>query len=67
MSGRALDTPTRKQAIGQIDGRLIRVVCGFNPDTWWHIRGLAANEKISVSEQVRRLCAEGLRRQAKPN
>jgi hypothetical protein len=42
----------------------MKLVCLFERETWWHIRGLAVGNKISVAEQVRRLCAKALDRKA---
>jgi hypothetical protein len=61
---RPLNCRTRRQAVGSRDSRQMKLVCLFERETWWHIRGLAAGNKISVAEQVRRLCAEALDRKA---
>jgi hypothetical protein len=57
---KAMDSTTEKQAKGIADGKLMKIVCAFDVDTWNDIRARAARRKISVAEQVRRLCEVGL-------
>lgn len=56
----ALDTPTERQAAGIRDGKLMKLVCAFDIETWQQVRQLAVEKKISVAEQVRRLVEIGL-------
>ena len=55
-----MDTPTEKQAVGIRDGKLMKLVCAFDIDTWQEVRALAVKNKISVAHQVRLLVEFGL-------
>lgn len=58
--GRTMGSPTEKQAIGIRDGKLMKLVCAFDVETWEDVRARAVQNKISVAEQVRRLVEIGL-------
>ena len=55
-----LDTPTDKQAAGIMHGKLMKLVCAFDIETWQDVRARAKRRHISVAEQVRRLVEFGL-------
>lgn len=60
MKGRLVDSPTEKQAVGISLGKMMKIVCAFDIDTWEDVRLRAAKRKISFAEQVRRLVEMGL-------
>lgn len=51
---------TSKQAQGIAQGKLMKLVCNFDIETWQIIRDRAVKEKTSVAEQVRKLVEWGL-------
>lgn len=51
---------TEKQAEGIAKGKMMRIVCGFDIETWEDIRARAVRKRISVAEEIRRLCEIGL-------
>jgi hypothetical protein len=50
----------RPRAKGTVDGKMIRLVCAFEKDTWERIAGLAVEYDTSLAEQIRRLVDTGL-------
>lgn len=51
---------TEKQARGIRDGKLMKLVCAFDIETWEAVRARANKEQTSVAEQVRTLVTWGL-------
>lgn len=54
---------TKAPAKGFVDGLRVKIAIGFDPEDFKKISARAHRGGISMQEQVRRLCAIGLKRE----